>query len=28
MCCGYLSACVSSPCSYVLTVSLCEQAHD
>ncbi|KHF97974.1 hypothetical protein F383_37323 [Gossypium arboreum] len=22
MCCGYLSACVSNPCSYVLTVNL------
>ncbi|KHG17946.1 hypothetical protein F383_23011 [Gossypium arboreum] len=25
MCCGYLTACVSSPCSYVLTDSSCEQ---
>ncbi|KHG07544.1 putative polyketide synthase 34 [Gossypium arboreum] len=28
MCCEYLIACVSSPCSYVLTDSLCEQTHE
>ncbi|KHG07637.1 Molybdenum import ATP-binding ModC 1 [Gossypium arboreum] len=28
MCCGYLSACVSSPCSYVLTVSLLFRVSD
>ncbi|KHF97230.1 hypothetical protein F383_36900 [Gossypium arboreum] len=28
MCCGYLTACVSSPCSYVLSDSLCEQTRE
>ncbi|KHF98063.1 putative septum site-determining MinC [Gossypium arboreum] len=28
MCCGYLSACVSNPSSYVLTINLFEQAYD
>ncbi|KHG14398.1 hypothetical protein F383_36298 [Gossypium arboreum] len=24
MCCGYLTTCMSSPCSYILTDCLCE----
>ncbi|KHG22527.1 hypothetical protein F383_08611 [Gossypium arboreum] len=28
MCCGYLTACVSSPCSHVLIDSLCEQTRE
>ncbi|KHG18012.1 hypothetical protein F383_21743 [Gossypium arboreum] len=28
MCCRYLTACVSSQCSYVLTDSLCEQIRE
>ncbi|KHG21529.1 hypothetical protein F383_27413 [Gossypium arboreum] len=28
MCCRYLTACVSSPCRYVLTDSLCEQTRE
>ncbi|KHG24300.1 hypothetical protein F383_08375 [Gossypium arboreum] len=27
MCCGYLTACVSSPRSYILTDNLCEQTR-
>ncbi|KHG05961.1 hypothetical protein F383_32679 [Gossypium arboreum] len=28
MCSKYLTACVSSPCSYVLTDRLCEQTSE
>ncbi|KHG05120.1 hypothetical protein F383_31401 [Gossypium arboreum] len=28
MCCGYLTACVSSPRNYNLTYSLCEQTRE
>ncbi|KHG18116.1 hypothetical protein F383_34222 [Gossypium arboreum] len=28
MCCGYMTACVSSSCSYVLTDNLCEQTRE
>ncbi|KHG07141.1 hypothetical protein F383_33726 [Gossypium arboreum] len=28
MCCGYLTTCVSSPYSYVLIDSLCEQTRE